>query len=83
MEQLIKTTVGDFLEINDEADWRLQGACVIGYLERQLDMAFDPGWWENGELDEASEDLKKCIIRVLKYVGEVSENEDMVKDIEA
>ena len=83
MEQLVKAAVKDFLYGGEcgELDSIIKGACVIGYLKRELGIVVDPEQYINGEMDEASLELKKAFVTVLKYIGDISENQDMVKDI--
>ena len=55
----------------------VQGACVVDFLKRELDSAFDPGWYENNILDKDSEDLRQAFVKVLNFVADVTDNEEM------
>lgn len=72
MEQ-IKSVIEEFK--NDSIEE--QGACVVDFLKRELNGAFDPGWYENGVLDEDSVKLKQAFITVLNFIADVTDNEDM------
>lgn len=60
---------------NDRID--VQGACVVDFLKRELNGAFDPGWYENNTLDEGSEELLQAFIKVINFVADVTDNEEM------
>lgn len=60
---------------NDRLD--VQGACVVDFLKRELDSAFDPGWYENNALDKDSEDLRQAFVKVLNFVADITDNEEM------
>lgn len=60
---------------NDRID--VQGACVVDFLKRELDSAFDPGWYENNMLDKDSEDLRQAFVKVLNFVADITDNEEM------
>ena len=55
----------------------VQGACVVDFLKRELDSAFDPGWYEHNILDKDSEDLRQAFVKVLNFVADVTDNEEM------
>lgn len=60
---------------NDRID--VQGACVVDFLKRELNSAFDPGWYENNILDKDSEDLRQAFVKVLNFVADITDNEEM------
>lgn len=73
MVELKKQVIEEFK--NDGIE--VQGACVVDFLKRQLNGAFDTGWYENNMLDEESEKLKQAFITVLNFVADTTDNEEM------